>query len=80
MKRWFRSGRPWVWLTASSISISLLAMLAIIVLLAGQGMRYLWPQPVWLLTLQPEQGVQRALMGRFMPNRHFHLSNWNRLI
>ncbi|KFF72641.1 phosphate ABC transporter permease [Pectobacterium brasiliense] len=63
MKRWFRSGRPWVWLTASSISISLLAMLAIIVLLAGQGMRYLWPQPVWLLTLQPEQGVQRALMG-----------------
>ncbi|WP_409158977.1 phosphate ABC transporter permease PstA [Pectobacterium sp. B2J-2] len=63
MKRWFRSGKPWVWLTASSISISLLAMLAIIVLLAGQGMRYLWPQPVWLLTLQPEQGVQRALMG-----------------
>lgn len=63
MKRWFRSGRPWVWLTASSISISLLAMLTIIVLLAGQGMRYLWPQPVWLLTLQPEQGVQHALMG-----------------
>ncbi|QHQ16520.1 phosphate ABC transporter permease PstA [Pectobacterium parmentieri] len=63
MKRWFRSGRPWVWLTASSISISLLAMLAIIVLLAGQGMRYLWPQSVWLLTLQPEQGVQRALIG-----------------
>lgn len=63
MKRWFRSGRPWVWLTASSISISLLAMLAIIVLLAGQGMRYLWPQPVWLLTLQPEQGTQRALIG-----------------
>ncbi|AOR61998.1 phosphate ABC transporter permease PstA [Pectobacterium wasabiae] len=63
MKRWFRSGIPWVWLTASSISISLLAMLAIIVLLAGQGMRYLWPQPVWLLALQPEQGVQRALIG-----------------
>ncbi|MBN7764262.1 phosphate ABC transporter permease PstA [Pectobacterium brasiliense] len=63
MKRWFRSGRPWVWLTASSISISLLAMLAIIVLLAGQGMRYLWPQPVWLLTLQPGQGTQRALIG-----------------
>ncbi|RRO04731.1 phosphate ABC transporter permease PstA [Pectobacterium aquaticum] len=63
MKRWFRSGRPWVWLTASSISISLLAMLAIIVLLAGQGMRYLWPQPVWLLTLPPAQGTQRALIG-----------------
>ncbi|WP_409306756.1 phosphate ABC transporter permease PstA [Pectobacterium sp. B1J-3] len=52
MRRWFRSGRPWVWLTASSISISLLAMLTIFMLLAGQGMRYLWPQSVWLLTLQ----------------------------
>nr|WP_264085890.1 phosphate ABC transporter permease PstA [Pectobacterium atrosepticum] len=38
-------------------------MLTIIVLLAGQGMRYLWPQPVWLLTLQTEPGMQRALVG-----------------
>ncbi|MEH2921105.1 phosphate ABC transporter permease PstA [Samsonia erythrinae] len=63
MKRWFGSGKPWVWLTASSISISLLAMLAITALLVGQGMRYLWPQPVWLMTLQPENGVQRAVLG-----------------
>ncbi|WP_420064297.1 phosphate ABC transporter permease PstA [Pectobacterium colocasium] len=76
MKRWFRSGRPWVWLTASSISISLLAMLAIIVLLAGQGMRYLWPQPVWLLTLQPEQGVQRALMGEIYAEQRLSPQQW----
>ncbi|PWC22870.1 phosphate ABC transporter permease PtsA [Brenneria roseae subsp. roseae] len=73
MRQWFRSGRPWVWLTASSISISLLAMLTIFVLLAGQGMRYLWPQPVWLFTLhnQVQQGEAlpastgetRALIG-----------------
>lgn len=73
MRQWFRSGRPWVWLTASSISISLLAMLTIFVLLVGQGMRYLWPQPVWLFTLhnQVQQGEAlpastgetRALIG-----------------
>ncbi|PWC11158.1 phosphate ABC transporter permease PtsA [Brenneria roseae subsp. americana] len=73
MRQWFRSGRPWVWLTASSISISLLAMLTIFVLLAGQGMRYLWPQPVWLFTLQNQvqqgealpasTGETRALIG-----------------
>ncbi|MEH0874926.1 phosphate ABC transporter permease PstA [Pectobacterium cacticida] len=63
MRHWFSSGKPWIWLTASSISISLLAMLAIFVLLAGQGLRYLWPQPVWLFTLQPEQGTPRALIG-----------------
>ncbi|MCG8158847.1 phosphate ABC transporter permease PstA [Brenneria goodwinii] len=64
MKRWFQSGKPWVWLTASSISISLLAMATIFVLLAGQGMRYLWPQPVWLFTLKQEAaGEPFALIG-----------------
>ncbi|MEC5343228.1 phosphate ABC transporter permease PstA [Brenneria populi] len=61
MKRWFRSGKPWIWLTAASISVSLLAMAAVFVLLAGQGVRYLWPQPVWLFTLQqPAPSQQRA--------------------
>ncbi|MFC3396306.1 phosphate ABC transporter permease PstA [Brenneria rubrifaciens] len=73
MRYWLRSGRPWIWLTASSISISLLAMLTIFVLLVGQGMRYLWPQPVWLFTLQDSiaqsetlsdgSGGPRALIG-----------------
>lgn len=53
-----------MWLTASSISISLLAMLAIFVLLAGQGMRYLWPQPVWFITLK-----QEALKNEVLPHK-----------
>nr|WP_196905528.1 hypothetical protein [Candidatus Symbiopectobacterium sp. 'North America'] len=36
-RRWFRSGTPWVWLTGAAIGVSLLAMLAVVVMLAWQG-------------------------------------------
>ncbi|CNI89407.1 MULTISPECIES: phosphate ABC transporter permease PstA [Yersinia] len=51
-KKWFASGSPWIWLTAGAVSISLLALLGIVLLLAGQGMRYFWPSPVYLFELK----------------------------
>lgn len=51
-KKWLASGSPWIWLTAGAVSISLLALLGIILLLAGQGMRYFWPAPVYLFELE----------------------------
>ncbi|WP_027711379.1 phosphate ABC transporter permease PstA [Dickeya chrysanthemi] len=63
MRRWFSTGTPWVWLTASAITFSLIAIVAVFVLLIGQSARYLWPQPVWLFSLQDEQGNTRQLIG-----------------
>lgn len=63
MKRWFGTGTPWVWLTASAITFSLIAMIAVFALLVGQSARYLWPQPVWLFSLQDSQGSARQLIG-----------------
>ncbi|MFV8798160.1 phosphate ABC transporter permease PstA [Yersinia sp. LJYL362] len=51
-KKWFASGSPWIWLTAGSVSISLLALLGVLLLLAGQGMRYFWPSPVYVFELK----------------------------
>ena len=51
-KKWFGSGSPWIWLTAGAVSISLLALLGVVLLLAGQGMRYFWPSPVYLFELK----------------------------
>ncbi len=51
-KKWFASGSPWIWLTAGAVSISLLALLGVVLLLAGQGMRYFWPSPVYLFELK----------------------------
>ncbi|MEI7063110.1 phosphate ABC transporter permease PstA [Dickeya chrysanthemi] len=63
MRRWFSTGTPWVWLTASAITFSLIAIVAVFVLLIGQSARYLWPQPVWLFSLQDAQGNTRQLIG-----------------
>ncbi|RNM26983.1 phosphate ABC transporter permease PstA [Dickeya undicola] len=70
MKRWFGTGTPWVWLTASAITFSLIAMIAVFVLLIGQSARYLWPQPVWLFSLQDSQGRERQLIGERYDVQH----------
>ncbi|HDL8109672.1 TPA: phosphate ABC transporter permease PstA [Yersinia enterocolitica] len=51
-KKWFASGSPWIWLTAGAVSISLLALLGVVLLLAGQGMCYFWPSPVYVFDLK----------------------------
>ncbi|EKN3346308.1 phosphate ABC transporter permease PstA [Yersinia ruckeri] len=63
MKSWFKSGSPWIWLTAGSVSISLLALLGIILLLAGQGMRYFWPEPVYQFELKQSGAGSVSLIG-----------------
>ncbi|MGP2542133.1 phosphate ABC transporter permease PstA [Yersinia sp. 2541 StPb PI] len=62
-KKWFASGSPWIWLTASAVSISLLALLGIILLLAGQGMRYFWPAPVYLFELKQTAAGPVKMIG-----------------
>lgn len=63
MRDWFRSGRPWIWLTAGSVSVSLLAILALVALLGLQGMRLFWPQPVYLWHLAASPGQPDLLLG-----------------
>ncbi len=63
MSAWFRSGRPWIWLTAGSVSISLLAMLSLMLLLSWQAMRLFWPQPVYQFELGAVAGQPIRLLG-----------------
>ncbi|AVJ18779.1 phosphate ABC transporter permease PstA [Serratia rhizosphaerae] len=63
MRSWLKSGSPWVWLTAGSVSVSLLALLGILLLLAGQGMRYFWPSPVYQFELNQAAAGPVTLIG-----------------
>ncbi|XBS68738.1 phosphate ABC transporter permease PstA [Acerihabitans sp. KWT182] len=63
MNAWFRSGRPWIWLTAGSVSISLLAMLSLILLLGWQAMGLFWPRPVYQFQSSAESGLPSRLLG-----------------
>lgn len=58
MKAWLKSGSPWIWLCAGAVSLSLLALLTVLWLLLGQGVRYFWPNPVYQFELnQPAAGA-----------------------
>lgn len=63
MTRWLKSGSPWIWLTAASVSISLLALIGILLLLAGQGMRYFWPSPVYQFELKQAAAGPVVVIG-----------------
>lgn len=56
-----KNNQRWRWLTAGAVTLSLLAFLLLIALLGWQGLRYFWPQPVTLFTVQSEGAEQQVL-------------------
>ncbi|MGN2612010.1 phosphate ABC transporter permease PstA [Aliivibrio fischeri] len=46
MKTWIKSGSPWIWLTAGSVSISMISVLGILLLIGWKGLSYFWPTPL----------------------------------
>ncbi|QKJ88191.1 phosphate ABC transporter permease PstA [Paramixta manurensis] len=53
----------WRWLTAGAVAVSLLAFVLLIGLLAWQGLRGFWPQPVTLFTLKQSPGTNTRWLG-----------------
>jgi len=44
--KWFKSGDPWIWLTASAVSLSLIIVVGLLMLIAVRGMGHFWPGEV----------------------------------
>ncbi|NOY63707.1 MAG: phosphate ABC transporter permease PstA [Gammaproteobacteria bacterium] len=47
MKQWFKSGNPWIWLTAGAVSVSLILVFGLLLLIAARGLGHFWPATVW---------------------------------
>ncbi|MGL5948997.1 MAG: phosphate ABC transporter permease PstA [Aeromonas sp.] len=63
MGKWFRAGTPWIWLTAGSVSLSLLAVLGLLLLIGWRGLVYFWPHPIYQWQLSAPNGQQSMLIG-----------------
>lgn len=46
MKTWWKSGEPWIWLTASAVSLCVVIVASLLILLAVRGLGHFWPTPV----------------------------------
>lgn len=54
---WFKSGAPWIWLSASAVATSLLVVISLLLLLVYQGSGHFWPRAV-LDVVSPSENVR----------------------
>lgn len=59
---WWRSGEPWIWLTATAVGTSLVAVIGLLLLLAVKGLAHFWPSTVYQIEFENEFGKQ-VLLG-----------------
>ena len=46
IKKWFKTGDPWIWLNAAAVSASLIIVLGLLLLIAVKGLSHFWPKSV----------------------------------
>lgn len=63
MKKWFNTGKPWIWLTAGSVSISLIAVIGLVIMIGWRGLSFFWPAPIHEMTVKQADGSSAQLIG-----------------
>ncbi|ELI6432112.1 phosphate ABC transporter permease PstA [Aeromonas sp. 2HA2] len=63
MGKWFKSGAPWIWMTGGAVSLSLVAVLGLLLLIGWRGLIYFWPHPIYEWQIQDVSGNKSVLIG-----------------
>ncbi|MFT5236321.1 MAG: phosphate transport system permease protein, partial [Shewanella sp.] len=63
MGKWFKSGSPWIWMTGGAVSISLIAVLGLLLMIAWRGLSYFWPAEIYQWELRDPKGQTYTLVG-----------------
>ncbi len=64
MKRWWKSGAPWVWLNAGAVAVSVIMVLGLIGLIAVRGLSHFYPTEIVEFQVgDPALGLGQMVMG-----------------
>jgi phosphate transport system permease protein len=63
MRDWFKSGSPWIWLTAGAVAAAILAVAGVMALTALRGLGHFWPKPVAETVFTERDGRKITLIG-----------------
>jgi phosphate transport system permease protein len=63
IKSWFKSGSPWIWMTAGAVSINLILVTGLLLMLAVRGLGHFWPGDVKEYHYQDRQGPETVIIG-----------------
>ena len=65
-RQWYASGSPWVWLTAGTVSLSLVMVFGVLILIAANGLAHFWPGKVAAIVLATADGGTERLLGEIV--------------
>ncbi len=65
-KTWVASGDPWIWITGSGVTISLIAVVGLLLLMAIRGMGHFWPSDVMRTSYQDANGTTTVIVGELV--------------
>lgn len=63
IKAWFKSGSPWIWMTAGAVSINLLLVAGLLLLTAVRGLGHFWPTDIVEYQYQDRNGQKSLIVG-----------------
>lgn len=69
--KWIGQGHPWVWLTAGTVSISLIMVLGLLALIAVRGLTQYWPAGIEYFTYLEANGELVTAMGQRVDQESF---------
>lgn len=72
MKQWFKSGSPWIWMTAGTVSVALIAVLGLIALIAWRGLSFFWPAAIYEFHFSDQE--RQVLIGEIYDREQIPVS------
>nr|WP_177408689.1 phosphate ABC transporter permease PstA [Pseudomonas sp. M30-35] len=66
LKSWFQSGSPWVWMTASGVSIAVIMTIGLLAVIATRGLAHFWPADVIQASYQVPGEAPRVMAGELV--------------
>ena len=72
IKTWFKSGLPWIWMTAGAVSINLLLVIGLLMLIAVRGLGHFWPADILEYHYQDRQGQNSVIIGEEVDESLLH--------
>ncbi|MCB1049219.1 MAG: phosphate ABC transporter permease PstA [Acidobacteria bacterium] len=74
------AGDHWVWLCSGALTVSLLALIGLVLLIISQGFRALWPAPIHLIQMGDKDAVLGEIVERDPEHDRIHIRRGNREI
>ena len=74
MNKWFKSGSPWIWLSAGGVSLSLISVIGLLWLIASRGLSYFWPSEIYQFDVTDEQGAKTVVIGEIYDREEIPVS------